>query len=98
MLYCLVATFSLHQIVFLVPVDGAWSIWLPWVTCSASCGPGIQTRLRFCNSPPPSFGGKDCNSSDSVMTQACYLKECKGYFVKHFILIGNMMKVPLLNV
>lgn len=40
--------------------DGAWSQWMEWYPCSKTCGRGIKARERFCNSPAPTSGGKDC--------------------------------------
>ncbi|CAC5379361.1 HMCN [Mytilus coruscus] len=56
------------------PVDGAWGSWSN-PTCSVTCGKGILSRKRTCDSPEPSAGGKTCNGS-SVDTSDCNLNEC----------------------
>ncbi|XP_067391212.1 hemicentin-1 isoform X2 [Emydura macquarii macquarii] len=57
------------------PVEGAWGSWLPWGPCSDTCGKGTQTRLRLCNSPPPSLDGSYCEGSDTQM-QVCNKRHC----------------------
>lgn len=42
------------------PIDGHWSPWSKFTTCSAKCGMGMQTRTRVCNNPPAQFGGFEC--------------------------------------
>lgn len=63
----------------LAPVDGSWSPWGPWSTCSGSgCGSGAGTRerKRVCGSPAPSHGGADCEGDD-VEKQTCDLRACE---------------------
>ncbi|PVD21525.1 hypothetical protein C0Q70_17323 [Pomacea canaliculata] len=45
-------------------VDGNWGSWLPWSPCSLSCGGGVRSRQRLCDSPVPQFGGTECLGSD----------------------------------
>ncbi|XP_046850057.1 LOW QUALITY PROTEIN: uncharacterized protein LOC124443619 [Xenia sp. Carnegie-2017] len=42
------------------PVDGQWSPWQQWSSCSKSCGFGYKTRHRSCSNPHPKFGGSLC--------------------------------------
>ncbi|XP_052280866.1 SCO-spondin-like [Dreissena polymorpha] len=42
------------------PVDGSWSLWSLWTTCSVHCGMGVRMRERFCDSPSPQFDGRLC--------------------------------------
>ncbi|XP_045184211.2 coadhesin-like [Mercenaria mercenaria] len=59
------------------PVDGDWGQWTGYQACSRTCGTGTQTRYRYCNSPHPAHGGKDC-VGNSYDTQNCYLMACPG--------------------
>ena len=72
------------------PVDGHWSDWGQWSTCSKSCGKGSQTRSRTCYEPK--YGGKRCVGSPKD-TQVCVLKKkctykpvciCKKYKLERF--------------
>ncbi|XP_076084376.1 coadhesin-like [Mytilus galloprovincialis] len=56
------------------PVDGGWGLWSN-PTCSVTCGNGIQSRNRSCDSPVPSAGGETCNGS-SVETSDCSSRDC----------------------
>ncbi|KAI5614770.1 hemicentin-1 isoform X1 [Silurus asotus] len=57
------------------PVAGNWASWLQWSPCSETCGKGMQTRIRLCNNPPPSFGGPTCIGVDT-QTQVCTERNC----------------------
>ena len=59
-------------------VDGHWSTWKAWGSCSKSCGHGTQTRARTCSSPAPANGGKSCDGHSS-QSRDCG-DPCKGSF------------------
>jgi hypothetical protein len=46
-------------------VDGKFSAWSEWDTCTKSCGGGQQARSRTCSDPAPMFGGRNCEGSDA---------------------------------
>ncbi|XP_048772936.2 hemicentin-1-like isoform X2 [Ostrea edulis] len=45
-------------------VDGMWGQWNHWTSCSQSCGGGVRSRLRRCDSPAPMYGGSSCSGRD----------------------------------
>ncbi|XP_067942024.1 coadhesin-like [Watersipora subatra] len=45
-------------------VDGAWSLWTEWSSCSSTCNNGMAERNRTCTNPPPAHGGLPCHGTD----------------------------------
>lgn len=56
-------------------VNGQWSDWGAWSSCSQTCDSGVSIRTRLCNNPPKSPGGKDCEGSSSE-TKPCLDRYC----------------------
>ena len=61
----------------LTAVHGQYSEWGTWSNCSVSCGEGIQSRDRECDSPAPSSNGLMCSGNpEEKMT--CTTEDCEG--------------------
>ncbi|WAR29970.1 CADN-like protein, partial [Mya arenaria] len=56
-------------------MDGNWSSWTTWSTCSVSCDLGTITRTRSCSQPAPSIGGRAC-IGDTTETHECTNGPC----------------------
>ncbi|XP_019631203.1 PREDICTED: coadhesin-like, partial [Branchiostoma belcheri] len=57
------------------PVNGGWSSWGGWSSCSVTCGSGSQSRSRTCTNPAPAFGGANC-AGQSRETRQCNAGSC----------------------
>jgi len=60
---------------FKFSVNGNWSEWSPFGTCSQSCGGGTQFRFRTCDNPPPQHGGRDCEG-EVADSRLCNTHHC----------------------
>jgi len=56
-------------------LDGGWTDWTAWTTCTKTCGNGTQTHTRNCTNPRPSGGGLTCVGF-SRETQICNTDPC----------------------
>uniref|UniRef100_A0A8C9SBI3 Thrombospondin 2 n=1 Tax=Scleropages formosus TaxID=113540 RepID=A0A8C9SBI3_SCLFO len=57
------------------PIDGGWGPWSPWAACSATCGGGLKSRMRECNSPHPEHEGRPC-LGETVDNEVCNKQDC----------------------
>ncbi|XP_066483571.1 SCO-spondin-like [Tiliqua scincoides] len=55
--------------------SGAWGDWSPWTACTISCGGGMRSRMRACDSPAPQGGGDYCEGPPTQL-EACGLNPC----------------------
>ena len=69
--------YSVLIAVFLSSVDGGFSLWSTWTTCSATCGTGTQSRNRTCTNPVPASNGLNCTGDYSEAT-SCKIASCPG--------------------
>ncbi|XP_052083470.1 coadhesin-like [Mytilus californianus] len=57
------------------PVNGGWSDWTSWATCTLDCGGGTQSKTRTCSKPAPAHDGLVCGG-DSSASQSCNTHLC----------------------
>ncbi|XP_065917760.1 A disintegrin and metalloproteinase with thrombospondin motifs 4-like [Dysidea avara] len=58
------------------PIDGGWSAFGPYSTCSRTCGGGLRYRERQCNNPSPQFGGRTCSGESREYDALCNTDPC----------------------
>ncbi|XP_062599784.1 ectin-like, partial [Saccostrea cucullata] len=56
-------------------VDGGWSSWGEWSSCTKTCDVGAKYRIRSCSKPFPKNGGVDCIGL-SIDFSTCNTKPC----------------------
>ncbi|KAJ8316017.1 hypothetical protein KUTeg_006031 [Tegillarca granosa] len=57
-------------------VNGDWSVWSTWSSCSVSCDKGHQIRNRSCDHPAPRYNGKNCIGNSTETKDCDTLKNC----------------------
>lgn len=61
------------------PVDGVWTDWSLWTTCTKSCGGGEMSRTRHCVFSNVAPRGHDCTGPESQVA-ACGSSACPDCF------------------
>ena len=62
-------------------VNGDFTAWSNWGSCSKTCGSGIRTRSRSCTNPTPAGAGKNCAEQgfgDEAEVEVCNTEACPG--------------------
>ncbi|KAL9970174.1 hypothetical protein ACROYT_G022504 [Oculina patagonica] len=60
-------------------IDGGYTEWSEWSTCSATCGGGVQWQSRNCTNPKPENNGKTCKEQGlgpAKQSQTCNTQPC----------------------
>lgn len=65
-------------------INGWWSEWSNFTSCSRTCGGGVQHRKRTCTNPPPSNGGKTCEGKPTGHWRICSIQACPGTSVTSY--------------
>lgn len=76
-------------------MNGGWSNWVAWTTCTITCGSGFQHKSRKCNNPPPRYGGSDCHG-ESKDYRVCNRISCLGKVTPIRAVINLIIKIMLL--
>ncbi|XP_057307714.1 SCO-spondin-like [Hydractinia symbiolongicarpus] len=61
------------------PVNGDWSSWSGWTSCSQTCGTGNMVRTRTCTNPTPANGGDDCAVTGGTNTIESENQNCNQF-------------------
>ncbi|XP_059140117.1 uncharacterized protein LOC131928191 [Physella acuta] len=58
------------------PINGGFGPWSDWSTCTKTCGTGVTTRYRNCDSPEPQYGGNNCSETGFTESAQCNNNTC----------------------
>ena len=78
----------MHDI-FIFLVNGGWGNFTSDTACSRTCGSGIKTQSKACDSPKPKNGGatckceeeKLCDGMKAIIETECNLGPCPGNYL-----------------
>lgn len=84
--------YSTHRTLSYYTEDGVWGAWQTWgdyTTCSKPCGTGtkVRHRFRYCDNPPPSNGGAECQGNKRERNKSvCNVHRCPpSAFLNQFL-------------
>ena len=74
---------SIVYLIHLVHIDGGYTTWTAWSTCSVTCGSSdaVHARSRSCTNPRPLNNGLNCTQQGlggTVEVQPCGRSQCPG--------------------
>ena len=59
------------------PINGGYSIWTEFSSCTVTCGNGTRQRSRFCSNPSPRNGGRNCSHlGPNIEVKICNTNLC----------------------
>ena len=67
------------HILCFIAVNGSFSMWTYWSSCTEECGTGVRNRSRDCDNPAPQFGGLDCVGGKSE-EELCNTHNCPSIY------------------
>ena len=73
-------------------INGQWSVWDPWSSCSITCDGGTQQRVRRCDDPAPQNGGSECIGVSSE-GRPCDQWACPGGYQRILFVVGRRSSV-----
>ncbi|XP_061428265.1 A disintegrin and metalloproteinase with thrombospondin motifs 7-like [Lethenteron reissneri] len=56
-------------------IPGGWGSWGAWTPCTRSCGGGVESAERLCDSPTPRGGGRYC-TGERRRYRLCHTAAC----------------------
>ncbi|XP_057300554.1 uncharacterized protein LOC130633709 isoform X2 [Hydractinia symbiolongicarpus] len=62
------------------PINGEWSGWSSYSGCTKPCNGGVRVKRRYCTSPAPMYGGRQCHGAWN-QTMPCNQRLCPAAYV-----------------